>query len=91
MRGYMHAGKPNQQVRILTIQIVVAADADPDSVADEMSELLSENGICSDASHILDWRYLTEYQPTVIAGDDPEEGEVFGLLDFHLTITTPEE
>ena len=45
----MHAVKHNQQVRILTIQIAVAAD------------------------------------------DDPEEGEVFGLLDFHLTITTPEE
>ena len=44
----MHAVKPNQQVRILTIQIAVAADADPDSVADEMSELLSENGICSE-------------------------------------------
>ena len=90
MRGYMHAVKPNQHVRILTIQIVVAADDDPTSVADEMSELLSENGICSDASHILDWRYLTEYQPTVTAGDDPEEGEVFGLLDFHLTINTQE-
>ena len=88
MRGYMHAVKPNQQVRILTIQIVVAADDDPDSVADEMSELLTGNGICSDDSHILDWRYLTEYQPTVTAGDDPEEGEVFGLLDFHLTTTT---
>ena len=87
----MHAVKPNQQVRILTIQIVVAADDDPDSVADEMSELLTGNGICSDASYILDWRYLTEYQPTVTASDDPEEGDVFGLLDFHLTITTPEE
>lgn len=91
MRGNMHAVKPNQQVRILTIQIVVAADDDPDSVADEMSELLTGNGICSDDSHILDWRYLTEYQPTVTAGDDPEEGEVFGLLDFHLTMTPPEE
>ena len=57
----MHAVKPNQQIRILTIQIAVAADADPDSVADEMSELLTGNGICSDTSHILDWRYLTEY------------------------------
>ena len=91
MRGYMHAVKPNQQVRILTIQIVVAADDDPDSVADEMSELLTGNGICSDDNHILDWRYLTEYQPTVTAANDPEEAEVFGLLDFHLTITTPEE
>jgi len=86
----MHAVAPHQRIRILTIQIAVAADADPDSVADEISELLSENGICSDASHILDWRYLTEYQPTVTAGDDPEEGEVFGLLDFNLTINEKE-
>lgn len=86
----MHAVKPNQQVRILTIQIVVAADADPDSVADEMSELLTGNGIFSETSHILDWRYLTEYQPTVTAGNDPEEGEVFGLLDFNLTINEKE-
>ena len=86
----MHAVKPNQRVRILTIQIAVAEDADPDSVADEISELLSENCICSDASHILDWRYLTEYQPSVIASDDPEEGEVFGLLDFNLTINEKE-
>lgn len=86
----MHAVKPNQRVRILTIQIAVAEDADPDSVADEISELLSKNGICSDASHILDWRYLTEYQPSVIASDDPEEGEVFGLLDFNLTINEKE-
>jgi len=86
----MHAVKPNQRVRILTIQIAVAENADPDSVADEISELLSENGICSDASHILDWRYLTEYQPSVIASDEPEEGEVFGLLDFNLTINEKE-
>ena len=86
----MRAIKPNQRLRILTVQIAIADDADPDSVADEISELLSENGICSDASHILDWRHLTEYQPVVTAGDDPQEGEVFGALDFHLTITEPE-
>ena len=86
----MHAVAPKQRIRILTIQIAVADEADPDSVADEISELLSENGICSDSSHILDWRYLTEYQPVVIASDDPEEGEVFGMLDFNLTITNKE-
>ena len=86
----MHAVAPKQRIRILTIQIAVADEADPDSVADEISELLSENGICFDSSHILDWRYLTEYQPVVIASDDPEEGEVFGLLDFNLTITNKE-
>lgn len=86
----MHAVAPRQRIRILTIQIAVADESDPDSVADETSELLSENGICSDSSHILDWRYLTEYQPVVTASDDPEEGEVFGLLDFNLTITNKE-
>ena len=86
----MHAVGPKQRIRILTIQIAVADEADPDSVADEISELLSENGICSEDSHILDWRYLTEYQPVVTASDDPKEGEVFGLLDFNLTITNKE-
>ena len=86
----MHAVAPKQRIRILTIQIAVADEADPDSVADEISELLSGNGICSVDSHILDWRYLTEYQPVVTASDDPEEGEVFGLLDFNLTITNKE-
>ncbi|MCQ3935706.1 MAG: hypothetical protein DPW18_01540 [Chloroflexi bacterium] len=86
----MHAVQPRQRIRILTLQIAVADDADPNSVADEISELLSENGICSDASHILDWRYLTEYQPVVTASGDPEEGEVFDLLDFNLTIHVKE-
>ncbi len=86
----MHAVTPNQRVRIVTIQIAVADESDPDSVADEISEMLSENGICCDASHVLDWRYLTEYQPVVIASAEPEEGEVFGLLDFNLTITNKE-
>ena len=86
----MHAVAPKQRIRILTIQIAVADEADPDSVADEISELLSENGICSEDSHILDWRYLTEYQPVVTASDNPEEGEVFGMLDFKLIITKEE-
>jgi hypothetical protein len=87
----MHRVEPKQRVRILTLQIAVSDDADPSSVADELSELLSENGICAEGSHILDWRYLTEYQPSVIASDDPKEGEVFGLLDFNLTITEMEK
>jgi len=86
----MHAITPNQRVRILTIQIAVADESDPDSVADEISEMLSEQGICCESSQILDWRYLTEYQPVVTASDEPEEGEVFGLLDFNLTITNKE-
>ena len=86
----MHAVQPGQRVRILTIQLAVPDEADPDSIADELSEMLSENGICCEASAILDWRYLTEYQPVVTASADTEEGEVFNLLDFHLTITTKE-
>jgi hypothetical protein len=96
----MHAVQPGQRVRILTclrarthrqtIQIAVSNDADPDSVTDEISELLSENGICNESSHILDWRYLTEYQPAVTASDEPEEGEVFGLLDCTLKINSKE-
>jgi hypothetical protein len=86
----MHAVQPGQRVRILTVQLAVPDEADPDSVADEISELLSENGICCEDSHILDWRYLTEYQPVVTAGEDPEEGEVFGLLDFDLRINAKE-
>jgi hypothetical protein len=86
----MHAVAQHQRVRILTIQIAVPADADPDSVADEISTLLTENGICSDDSHILDWRYLTEYQPVVTAGEDPDEGEVFDLIDSNLTINKKE-
>ena len=86
----MHAVAPRQRIRILTIQIAVADEADPDSVADEISELLSGNGICSEDSHILDWRYLTEYQPVVTASDDPEQGEVIGHQDFILTITNKE-
>ena len=62
----MHDVAPHQRMRILTIQIAVAADA------------------------ILDRRCLTEYQPTVTASDDPDEGELFGLPDFKLTITEKE-
>jgi hypothetical protein len=83
----MHAVQPEQRVRILTIQMAVPDEADLDAVADEISELLSENGMCCEGSHILDWRYLTEYQPVVTASEDPKEGEIFDMLDFDLTIS----
>ncbi len=86
----MHAIQPKRRVRILTIQIAVPDEAEPDAVADELSWLLSENGICSDSSNILDWHYLTGYQPQVVADNELQEGEVFGLLDFKLTITPKE-
>lgn len=86
----MYTIQPNQPVRILTIQIAVLGETEPDAVADELTWLLSENGTCSDSSNILDWHYLTEYQPQVVAGNELQEGEVFGLLDFKLLITPKE-
>lgn len=77
----MAAIQSKQRIRILTLQI---------AVADELSWLLSENGIYSESSKILDWRSLTEFHPQVVAGDKPQEGEVFGLLDFKLIITPKE-
>ena len=86
----MHTIQPNQCIRILTIQIAVLGETEPDAVADELTWLLSENGTRSDSSNILDWHYLTEYQPQVAAGNELQEGEVFGLLDFKLLITPKE-
>ena len=86
----MYTIQPNQRLRILTIQIAVPNEAEPDAVADELTWLLSENGTLAHSSNILDWHYLTEYQPQVVAGNELEEGEVFGLLDFKLLITPKE-
>jgi hypothetical protein len=41
----MVAIQPKQHVRILTLQIAVPDDSEPDAVADERSWLLSENGV----------------------------------------------
>ena len=86
----MYTIQPNQRIRILTIQIAVLGDAEPDAVADELTWLLSGNGTSSDSSNILDWHTLTEYQPQVVADNELQEGKVFGLLDFKLLITSKE-
>ena len=86
----MHTIQSNQPVRILTIQIAVLGDAEPDAVADELTWLLSGNGTSSDSSNILDWHTLTEYQPQVVADNELQEGEVFGLLEFKFLITPKE-
>ena len=86
----MYTIQPNQRIRILTIQIAVPNEAEPDAVADELTWLLSENGTRSDSSNILDWHTLTEYQPQVVVDNELQEGEVFGLLDFKLLITPKE-
>ncbi len=80
----MHKVQPNQKVRLLAIEIAVPADAEPGLVYDEISALLSENGICNDDSHILDWHYLNDYQPIVKAGAKVEEAEIFESSPFRL-------
>lgn len=74
----MHKIKPGQKVRILTIQIAVPADADPNTIADEMSEMLT-GATADENSNILDWQYLDgpKRETIVTASDDPEEGEIF--------------
>lgn len=89
MSGF-HKIQPHQRVRILTIQIAVPDEADPGEVADEISAHLSENGIASDNSLILDWRYPGEYQPILTAGDDPDEGEIFEVVDVQITLKRKE-
>ena len=75
----MHKVTPGQKVRILTVQLAVPADANPSSVADEMTDLLT-GATAEDTSNILDWQYLgctPETGEIVTAADDPEEGEIF--------------
>ncbi len=73
----MHQVQPNQKIRLLAIEIAVPADAELDSVFDEISALLTENGVCNNDSHILDWQYLIDYQPVIKAGAKVEEAEIF--------------
>lgn len=72
----MHNVQDNQEYRIMTIEIAVAADADKAAVSDEISALLSENGVVNPDSTIQDWQYAGE-ERLVQTGDSPEEGEVF--------------
>ncbi|MCL4296235.1 MAG: hypothetical protein KJ077_10925 [Anaerolineae bacterium] len=75
----MHKVKPGQQVRILTLEVAVPADAEDGEVADQMSAYLSENGTDKPDSVILDWGY-TDYEGRIVtASDDPEEGEIFTI------------
>jgi hypothetical protein len=73
-----HRVQAGQRVRIIGLEIAVPADADTGQLADEVSVLLSESGVDSAGSQILDWRY-TFQDWEVQVGVDPEEGEVFHL------------
>ena len=74
----MHKVKPHQRVRILSIDLAVDANVDDGNVADEISVLLSENGVTNPSSSILDWKYKPDTERIVMAPqDDIEEGEIF--------------
>jgi hypothetical protein len=72
-----HRVQPGQQVRIVTVELAVAADEDLDRVADAVSAILS-GAIEDQDTVLLDWRYAG-VERFVQAGDAPEEGDVFLL------------
>lgn len=72
-----HNVTPNRTCRIMTIEVAVPACADDSAIADAMSALLTEDGICSPDGILLDWRYLKDQEYIAVASDDPEEGEIF--------------
>lgn len=76
-----HNIQPGQKCRILTLQIAVPADADPNNIYDEMSGMLT-GAVAEGKSNILDWRYATEYMPEVTADEHPAEGEIFNNVDI---------
>lgn len=73
----MHKVQPGQQVRIITLELAVPADAPEDQFTGEIWSLLSENGVFVPESFILDWRYLNKYGCLVQTSAAPEECEVF--------------
>ena len=72
----MHKTQADQKVCILQLEIAVPADAEDAEVRDEISALLTEAGIAALDGNILDWRY-TSAEREIVAGDDPQEGEIF--------------
>lgn len=76
----MHNIKPRQTIIIKTIEIAVAADKDEWIIADKISSLLSENGVCSDDGVILDWQYVGDDRE-VVSPDDVAEGGIFATYE----------
>lgn len=74
----MHSTHPNQTVRILTVEIAVPANESHANVSDAISGLLSEQGICTPGSLILDWQYAQPYVTKIAEiSAENEEGEAF--------------
>jgi len=73
----MHTVKPGMKVEIRTVEIAVRADAQPGEADDEISALLTENGIANENSLIVDWRYMGLPQEAQAPQEEIEEGEIF--------------
>ena len=69
----MHKVISNQTLRIVTLKIAFNPVSEGE-IADEMSSLLTENGIMNEESHIVDWGYIDGFI-TAFASNDYEENE----------------
>jgi hypothetical protein len=81
----MHNYKPNQKVKVITIQLAIPTDVDESDVYDEISMILSEGAMIAPDTNILDWRYETDIghsNKMLLLSDEPEEGEAFALFDL---------
>lgn len=81
----MHNYKPNQKVRIAPVLLSFDADLPEHMIADYVSDLLTEYGMCGDNPLLLDWRYANEdgcQDRIVQLSADPEEGEAFEKNDI---------
>jgi hypothetical protein len=89
--------KPGQVVKILRIEIAVPTDVGNDCIADEISALLTDRGMRSKHSSILDWRYTIDpdeagMHPVYLDKEEPvEEGEVFSIHDHDENIRNNDE
>ncbi len=91
----MHNVQPRQQVRIITLQVAVAADTPFAAVADAFTGLLTE-AVAADDGVLLDWGYAETQDgkvrtAVVTAGPDPEENEIFAGVQVTTTVSAPAE
>ncbi len=82
-----------QQVRIITLQVAVAADTPFAAVADAFTGLLTE-AVAADDGVLLDWGYAETQDgkvrtAVVTAGPDPEENEIFAGVQVTTTVSAP--
>lgn len=72
----------SKKVRIITVQLAVRDDLQIGEYEDEISALLSENGIWNNDSSIIDWTYISNIEPVFTNEElkNMEEGEIFNNI-----------